>query len=195
MRRACGSRYLKELSSSHYRSAASHSFYSFYSTSFSHSSSSSSSSCSSNTLRLGHASEIFRSSFLKARDPGLSYSVDDLDQMVITEKCRPSILIPLWECSSFIAGKITTILPMSAQSSVERAVNSAVVQVLNDCVRDAEGNVDAKESFKYHRDLQLIEGSNDRPGNDSDRDFNNISQMEETISQGVYQLLKIAGRY
>ena len=68
-------------------------------------------------------------------------------------------MLPILECSSFVAGKVSTILPVSIQESVEKCVNSAVVQCLNDCVRNAGSNIDAKETFKYHRDLHLVENN------------------------------------
>ncbi len=113
-------------------------------------------STSASNIRTAQSTEIFRSSFFSAKSANVTVSASDLDDLVKTEYVRPSLLIPVFQIAGTTLGIATKFLPNSLSKAVELTVNSAAIEQLNDCVRDAQAeNNDevVKETFKFHRDI------------------------------------------
>ena len=118
-------------------------------------------SCSSTkeSIRLAQASEIFRSSYFRSNSDKVNISIDDIDELIVTRRVRPSILICALEISAGGLGTISRVLPRVITENLDHAVNDAVLQQLNDCIRTTRthDSIDLKETLKYHRDLKIID--------------------------------------
>lgn len=116
-------------------------------------------------IRNAQAAEIFRSAFLDASRANTRISVTDLDELVISEKVRPSILLPAFQVVGTVLGMATRFSPSKDCSQfIAKTVNDATTQQFNDIVRDMhfsqDGSIDTKETLKYHRDLETDYSSN-----------------------------------
>ena len=115
-------------------------------------------------LRLAHASEIFRSSFYEAKHVSTSVSCLDLDQLIVSERARPSLLILPFELAGKTLGVIAKYSPSNISSSLLEVVDEATIQIYNDSIRDMQhmennnnentGSNDVKEALKYHREIK-----------------------------------------
>ena len=171
-----------------------------YSTSSSLYSSSSSSTLASLAplIRNAQCAEIFRSSYfssLNQEDRHISISVTDLDQLLMDSRTRPSLLLPVLECSGKVLGTLSNVIPASIARKIDESVNEGVVQCLNDSIRDEiamksetdDGNADLRETLKFHRDLSQHINVNKEPSVKGNQ--------HELITQGIYQVLKLSCRY
>lgn len=113
-------------------------------------------------LRLAHASEIFRSNFYEAKNVSTSVSCLDLDQLIVSERARPSLLICPFEVAGKTLGFIAKYSPPSVSDALLDVVDEATIQIYNDSIRDMQhlengnnaGNNDVKEALKYHREIK-----------------------------------------
>jgi hypothetical protein len=53
----------------------------------------------SSEIRQAQAAEVFRSSYLSAKNSDVTISVSDLDDLVLRNRARPSILIGAFDCA------------------------------------------------------------------------------------------------
>jgi demethoxyubiquinone hydroxylase (CLK1/Coq7/Cat5 family) len=114
-------------------------------------------------IRSVHAAEIFRASFLEASRSSDRISPSDLDDVVISKNVRPSIFVGLYEMGGKVLGTAAKIGPPNFAQIVSKVVNDAAIQQFNDGIRDIQqcgdphalGDMDLKETIKYHRDLEL----------------------------------------
>jgi len=110
-------------------------------------------------VRNAQAAEVFRAAFLDASRANTRISVTDLDELVVAEKVRPSLLLPAFEIAGTALGLTARFIPSKEYSTfIATTVHEATIQQFNDIVRDMhlehEVNEDTKETLKYHRDLE-----------------------------------------
>jgi demethoxyubiquinone hydroxylase (CLK1/Coq7/Cat5 family) len=89
----------------------------------------------------------------------MSITPSDLDDIVITERVRPSLLIGAFQGLGRGLGLIARFSPKPCTDFVTKIVDEAASQQFNDAIRDIQGiadstNDDVKETLKYHRDLK-----------------------------------------
>ena len=160
--------------------------------------SSSSSSTLAPLIRSAQCAEIFRSSYFSSinqEDRNISISVTDLDQLLMDNRTRPSLLLPVLECGGKALGTLSNVIPARIARQIDESVNEGVVQCLNDSIRDEiamksesdDGNADLRETLKFHRDLSEHINVNKEPSVKGNR--------HEFITQGIYQVLKLSCRY
>ena len=109
-------------------------------------------------LRLAQTVEIFRTSYFKSSHSS-SISISDIDDLVVSNKIRPSALVGIAETTGTSIGFLSKFLPQNCKADLDRSVNETSVQQLNDCIRSGRTNEgpDVIETLKYHRDLKVIE--------------------------------------
>ena len=108
-------------------------------------------------IRKAHAAEIFRSSFYEYQHTDVSVSVFDLDQLILSEKVRPSLLINPLELTGKILGTVTRILPKNVSNFVTEVVDDATLQVFNDSIRDLQAtNNDVVAKIKRKNKLSFL---------------------------------------
>ena len=149
-------------------------------------------------LRSAQCAEIFRSSYfssIKQDNRHISISIADLDELVMENRTRPSLLLPVVECGGMALGVLSNIIPTNIARQMDESVNEGVVQCLNDSVRDeiaikasaSDQNIDVRETLKFHRDLSQQMNINEEQKAGSNR--------YEFIAQGIYHMLKISRQY
>ena len=149
-------------------------------------------------LRSAQCAEIFRSSYFSSinqEDRNISISIADLDQLLMDNKTRPSLLLPVLECGGKALGALSNVIPASMARQMDESVNGGVVQCLNDSIREEiaikseteDVNVDLRETLKFHRDLSQQINVNREPSSKG--------TQHELIAQGIYQVLKLSRRY
>ena len=117
-------------------------------------------------VRSAHCTEVFRSEFYKARRSDVTISPRDLDEIIVDFKVRPSILVGMMEVAGYGLGTVARITPLSCSAIITKIVEDAASQQFNDSIRDLSAsdeydnsNDEVKETLKYHRDLNVKQGS------------------------------------
>lgn len=140
-------------------------------------------------VRNAHAAELFRQSYYMSKKGGqTSITVEDLDQLVISENSRPSVLLPLVEISGKALALATHFVPPFCKDILDYAVDEATIQQFNDSIRDMQqdgvDNVDVKETLKFHRDVR---NSDDV----SSGSTSNTGQTKSVVTTCLYHALKV----
>lgn len=109
-------------------------------------------------IRSAHCTEIFRSTYYKASKAIITITPGDLDDIIVSEKVRPSILLGCFENFGTALGTVARFAPNHISSVLTKVVDDAAQQQFNDSIREissmgSESNYDVKETIKYHRDL------------------------------------------
>jgi demethoxyubiquinone hydroxylase (CLK1/Coq7/Cat5 family) len=122
---------------------------------------------------------------------------EDLDQLVVREKVRPSLLLTALEVTGMGLGLVSRFAPKVISTNISSAVDDAAVQQFNDSIRNMQlesvDNVDVKETLKYHRELrgEETEGTEDaQAGLGSDH-----INAKTALSSAMYHMLKLSGKY
>lgn len=149
---------------------------------------------SSNHLRLAQASEIFRSQFYESTKLPVSLSCHDLDELIISERTRPSILLGPLQLAGSVLGVVAKYAPVSFSKVLVHAVDDAAIQIYNDSIRAMQDSPDAtsdiKEALKYHRD---IKASDENEKEVADRDpLSSIFGRKEMIALGIKNFLSLS---
>ena len=119
-------------------------------------------------VRSSHCTEIFRAEYYRNAKLSISITPTDLDDIVIEERVRPSLLLGAFEGLGVGLGLMARISPKPISELVTRIIDDAASQQFNDAIRDIQKidpelvNEDVKETLKYHRDLKASpENNND----------------------------------
>ena len=109
-------------------------------------------------IRNAHCTEIFRSTFYKASRAVITITPGDLDDIIVSEKVRPSILLGCFEALGTGLGTVARFSPNQLTGALTKMVDDAASQQFNDSIREISAlgpdlNDDVKETIKYHRDL------------------------------------------
>jgi hypothetical protein len=109
-------------------------------------------------IRNAHCTEIFRSTFYKASRAVITITPGDLDDIIVSEKVRPSILLGCLEVLGTGLGTVARFSPNQLTGALTKMVDDAASQQFNDSIREISAlgpdiNDDVKETIKYHRDL------------------------------------------
>lgn len=151
-------------------------------------------------LRNAQASEAFRSAYFDSIRASNRISSEDIDDMVAAYRVRPSLLLPIYHITGFALGTAARFSPKACSDIVTKAVDNATVQQFNDSIRDSQLNSpvveDAKETLKYHRDLET-DASTLGHSTDKDRSANptelpDINAVGVSVSTALYQFLKLS---
>lgn len=147
-------------------------------------------------IRNAQAAEIFRSSFYTSRNQETIIPLEDLDQLIVKDKVRPSIFVSALELTGLGLGLVSRFAPQSVSQTISEAVDDAAVQQFNDSIRDMQlqniDDIDVKETLKYHREL--------RGGDAWDAPQEKGSAMptmdaKEALTQVLYHSLKLSTKY
>lgn len=145
-------------------------------------------------VRNAQAAEIFRSSFYSSRNQESLIPLEDLDQLVMRDKVRPSIFVTALELSGVGLGLVSRFAPKALSQGISEAVDDAAVQQFNDSIRDMQlnniDNMDVKETLKYHREL--------RGGDAWDASHENTMpeiDAKGAFTQVLYHSLKLSTKY
>ena len=109
-------------------------------------------------IRSAHCTEIFRSTYYKASKAIITITPGDLDDIIVSEKVRPSVLLGCFENFGSALGTVARFAPTHISSVLTKVVDDAAQQQFNDSIREisamgSESHDDVKETIKYHRDL------------------------------------------
>jgi hypothetical protein len=109
-------------------------------------------------IRSAHCTEIFRSQYYKASRAIITITPGDLDDIIISEKVRPSVLLGFFDTLGTGLGVVARFAPTPCSSILTKIVDDAAQNQFNDSIRDIASmgpgfNDDVKETIKYHRDL------------------------------------------
>lgn len=109
-------------------------------------------------IRNAHCTEIFRSTFYKASRAVITITPGDLDDIIVSEKVRPSLLLGCFEALGTGLGTVARFAPSQLTGALTKMVDDAASQQFNDSIREISAlgpdlNDDVKETIKYHRDL------------------------------------------
>ena len=82
----------------------------------------------------------------------------DLDDIIVSEKVRPSLLLGCFETLGNGLGTAARFAPTQINTALTKIIDDAASQQFNDSIREislmgSESNDDVKETIKYHRDL------------------------------------------
>ena len=118
---------------------------------------SSSSKLISEKLRNAQASELFRSNYYQSKNSDSFISLNDLDQLIVQERVRPSILLDIYAITGQGLGLLSRLSPKSCSNMITAIIDESTTQQFNDSIRSMQLNevinYDIKETLKYHRDL------------------------------------------
>lgn len=160
-------------------------------------------------IRNAQATEIFRNTFLSASGNKETVGISDLDELVISNRSRPSALLGLFQTTGFILGKTSKILPEHCSKLLVNVVNEASLQQFNDTIRnlhnisaaqaepdsspDSDVIEEIKETIKYHRDIDLgIENTNSKKDETLNKEDASDRQKQELIyTTSLYNVLKV----
>jgi len=128
-----------------------------YNNVFNNSSTTSKSTFISEKLRNAQASEIFRYNYYQSKSSDSFITINDLDQLIVQERVRPSILIDIYAITGHGLGLLSRLSPKSCGNTLTSIVDESTTQQFNDSIRSMQLheviNYDIKETLKYHRDL------------------------------------------
>jgi len=114
-------------------------------------------------LRNAQASEIFRSNYYQSKNSDSFIPVNDLDQLIVQERVRPSILLDIYAITGHGLGLISRFSPKTCETMLTSIIDESTTQQFNDSIRSMQSheviNNDIKETLKYHRDLNSNGGS------------------------------------
>lgn len=150
-------------------------------------------------IRNAQAAEIFRSSFYKLKNSDSAIPTEDLDQLVVMEKSRPSALIGLTEFTGSCLGLVSRYIPAPVGTIVQQAVDEATIQQFNDSIRSMQenqvDNVDIKETLKFHRDLSIMEDVEPVENTYSSKTARTYAGRAKTLlSTTLYHALKVTDK-
>lgn len=151
--------------------------------------------CLSSYIRSAHCTEIFRSTYYKASRAVITITPGDLDDIIVSEKVRPSILLGCFETLGTGLGTAARFAPTQFTTALTKIVDDAASQQFNDSIREissigSETNDDVKETIKYHRDLA--------PNTPLDLSEAGNSKFDETtfiLSTGLSNILNLTRTY
>ena len=158
-------------------------------------------------LRNAQASEIFRSNYYQSKNSDSFIPVNDLDQLIVHERVRPSILLDIYAITGHGLGLISRFSPKTCENMLTSIIDESTTQQFNDSIRSMQLheviNYDIKETLKYHRDLNSNEGSetssssNDNNGANANETNNNdmSMNMKTVLTTVVYHMLKVSEKY
>jgi hypothetical protein len=156
-------------------------------------------------VRNAHASEIFRAAFFNLRTGESIIPVEDLDQLIVREKVRPSLSLTPLEVVGGGLGLLSRFAPKRVADALSEAVDDATTQQFNDSVRtmqlDSVENVDVKETLKYHRDLRGFEGSEPTVTVEPPQSEQSVGaggptvDSKSALTTALYHLLKVSAKY
>ena len=158
-------------------------------------------------VRNAQAAEIFRSSFFNSRNKETLIPVEDLDQLIVRENVRPSLLLAALEVTGTGLGVLSRFAPQSISSEISAAVDDAAVQQFNDSIRDMQlgnvENIDVKETLKYHRELRGLDTSENETENFMNQDdeaqqnptTTNYMDAKGVLTSVFYHALKTSGKF
>ena len=144
-------------------------------------------------IRNAQCTEIFRSNFYKASRAIITITPGDLDDIIVSEKVRPSILLGCFETLGNGLGAVARFAPSQISSVMTKVIDDAASQQFNDSIREisaigSDSNDDVKETIKYHRDLTP----------NTPLDLSDSPSFNETafiLSQGLSNVLKFTRTY
>jgi len=114
-------------------------------------------------LRNAQASEIFRSNYYQSKNSDSFIPINDLDQLIVQERVRPSILLDIYAITGHGLGLISRFSPKTCENMLTSIIDESTTQQFNDSIRSMQSheviNNDIKETLKYHRDLNSNGGS------------------------------------
>jgi Ubiquinone biosynthesis protein COQ7 len=146
-------------------------------------------------IRSAHCTEVFRSTYYKASRAVITITPGDLDDIIVSEKVRPSILLGCFETLGSGLGTAARFAPTQFTSALTKIVDDAASQQFNDSIREissmgSEANDDVKETIKYHRDLA--------PNTPLDLGESGNSKFDETtfvLATGLSNILNLTRSY
>lgn len=118
-------------------------------------------------------------------------STQDLDDLILEYKTRPSALLLGFEVLGGTLGAVSFTLPKPFSSALAQVVEDATEQALNDGIRDLPGSdstADIRETFKYHRDWR----SSSAARGDSDAFPPQVEALKTTASLGLARVVKLS---
>ena len=128
-------------------------------------------------LRRAHASEVFRSSFYEAKRSDVTVSCLDFDQLIVSERVRPSLLTTLFEISGKGLGLACRLIPSSACSElITESIDDATINHFNDIIRD----IKAIENEEVESEENSTSTAGDRRERKRER-YESLEDMKETI--------------
>jgi demethoxyubiquinone hydroxylase (CLK1/Coq7/Cat5 family) len=145
-------------------------------------------------LRKAHATELFRIAFNEARNSHTSLSANDLDEMMASQKTRPSVLLDSYQVLGFAFGKLSYFTPDSCGRILSRVVDESAVRQFNDSIRKIQQNdssndlEDLKETLKYHRSIRIS-------ANYEDNSDSSVNQLELAAAEALHQLLALSQKF
>lgn len=142
-------------------------------------------------VRNAQASEVFRAAFLDASNNNDRISVNDLDDLISAQRVRPSALLGVFQIAGLVLGTATKLSPAPYANVLKKVVHDATLQQFNESIRVIQqegdaGDIDTKETIKYHRDIdvgQAVAGSSEAVS-DTGATF--------TSTTALYNILKVS---
>lgn len=146
------------------------------------------------------AAEIFRSSFLEGSRSSERISPSDLDDLIISRKARPSILIGFYQAGGLVLGNVAKLAPKVVAESIHTVVHDVTIQQFNDGIRDIQqcgdptnfADLEMKETVKYHRDLELRTRSASPSDSNSTHVNTDMNMINVSLGTVLYNILKIS---
>jgi len=137
-------------------------------------------------LRNAQASEIFRSNYYQSKNSDSFIPVNDLDQLIVQERVRPSILLDIYAITGHGLGLISRFSPKTCENMLTSIIDESTTQQFNDSIRSMQLheviNYDIKETLKYHRDL------NSNGGSETSHSSNSSSSSISSSSSNDYDV-------
>lgn len=146
-------------------------------------------------IRSAQAIELFRSSFYKSSKNSINISISDLDQLILSEKVRPSLTIGVVETIGFLAGNLVRIIPANHVTSyTTKIIDEAITEQLNDSIRRLQSseNIDVKETLKFHRDVSTTNSNEFNHMNNDNLNSSKVTSTDIFISSSIRKIFSIS---
>ena len=144
-------------------------------------------------LRRAQAATALRASFQRRSGAPSLASSQDLDDLILENKTRPSALLLGFEVLGGVLGTVSFALPKPFSAALTSVVEDATEQALNDGIRElpaSDSMADIRETFKYHRDWR---SSNTTTTSEESGAFHpQVDAFKTTASMGLARIVKIS---
>ena len=142
-------------------------------------------------LRRAQAATALRASFQRRSGAPSLASSQDLDDLILENKTRPSALLLGFEVLGGVLGSVSFVLPKPFSTALTSVVEDATEQALNDGIRDlpaSDSTADIRETFKYHRDWR----SSNTTRKESGAFHPQVEAFKTTASLGLARVVKLS---
>lgn len=146
-------------------------------------------------LRHAQASEMFRRSYLFGQRAQNRVSVSDIDDLMIANRSRPSLLLGVLQFSGATLGMVSRVLPKDCSNNLNQVVQEATIQQFNDIIRDLQHQSDCedtKETIKYHRDLEATDVTASQAKTNTTNETSGIDTVTIAATTALYNILKLS---